>query len=63
MESDAAFFSRRAREEKLAASRADHPRARRAHLEMSARYTDLARAIEGEPPDDDDEPGRAGIWF
>ena len=65
MESDAAFFTRRAREERLAATRADHPQARKAHLQMAARYTDLARAIEGRPPDpDEDQPtGRAGIWF
>lgn len=65
MESDAAFFTRRAREERLAATRADHPQARKAHLQMAARYTDLARAIEGRPTGDDpdDRHERAGIWF
>ena len=65
MESDAAFFTRRAREERFAATKAEHPQARKAHLQMAARYSDLARAIDGKPPDDDeDEPtGRVGIWF
>ena len=49
MESNATYFSRRAREELFAAIRADHHRARRAHLDMAARYDDLARAIEAEP--------------
>jgi len=38
MESDAAFFTRRAREERFAATKAEHPKARKAHLEMAARY-------------------------
>ena len=65
MESDAAFFTRRAREERFAATKAEHPKARRAHLEMAARYADLARAIEGKPPDDDPDGQyeRVGIWF
>ena len=65
MESDAAFFTRRAREERLAATRADHPQARKAHLQMAARYSDLAHAIEGKPgdEDEDDKAGRIGIWF
>ena len=65
MESDAAFFTRRAREERFAATKAEHPQARKAHLQMAARYSDLARAIDGKPPgDDEDEPtGRVGIWF
>jgi len=65
MESDAAFFTRRAREERFAATRAEHPQARKAHLQMAARYSDLARAIDGEPPDDEsgDKHERAGIWF
>lgn len=65
MESDAAFFTRRAREERFAATKAEHPNARKVHLEMAARYADLASAIEGRPLDED--PGhqndRAGIWF
>ena len=64
MESDAAFFTRRAREERFAATKAEHPQARKAHLQMAARYADLARAIDGKPPDDnDDRHERAGIWF
>lgn len=65
MESDSAFFTRRAREEMLAASKADHPRAREAHLQLAARYSDLARAIDGAPDTDvgDEKPGRVGIWF
>ena len=64
MESDAAFFTRRAREERFAATKAEHPKARKAHLEMAARYADLASAIEGRPLDDDpDNRERVGIWF
>jgi hypothetical protein len=65
MESDAAFFTRRAREERFAATKAEHPVARKAHLEMAARYIDLASAIEGRPPDDNPEhqKERVGIWF
>jgi hypothetical protein len=65
MESDAAFFTRRAREERFAATKAEHPRARKAHLEMAARYADLASAIEGKPLDDDPDlrKDRVGIWF
>ncbi|MCH8616679.1 hypothetical protein LZ016_11285 [Sphingomonas sp. SM33] len=46
MESDAVYFRRRASEENLAAIRADHPRARKAHLELAGRYDDLADAID-----------------
>ena len=66
METDAAFFTRRAREELLAASKALHPRARQIHLEMAGRYADLARAIDPDVmPEQDQEPApeRAGIWF
>jgi hypothetical protein len=65
MESDAAFFTRRAREERFAATKAEHPKARKAHLEMAARYADLASAIEGKPLDDDPDlrKDRVGIWF
>jgi hypothetical protein len=65
METDAAFFARRAREELLAASRADHPRARQAHLDMAGRYSDLVRAIGSNelPPEDREQHERAGIWF
>lgn len=65
MESDSAFFTRRAREERFAATKAEHPQARKAHLQMAARYADLARAIDGMSSNhDEDEPiGSAGIWF
>lgn len=62
MESDAAFFTRRAREERFAATKAEHPQARKAHLQMAARYASLARAIDGSSPDDDHHE-RPGIWF
>jgi hypothetical protein len=59
MESDAAYFRRRALEEHLAALKADNPNARRAHCELAARYEELARAIveQSRPAD------RLGIWF
>ena len=46
MMSDAAYFSRRANEERVAAMKAADPRARKVHLEMAARYDELACAIE-----------------
>jgi hypothetical protein len=46
METDAAYFARRAREERTAAMKAPHPEARKAHLEMAGRYGELASAIE-----------------
>ena len=46
METDAKYFRRRAREEFFAAIRADHHKARRAHLDMAARYEDLVRALD-----------------
>jgi hypothetical protein len=45
MESDAIYFARRARDERVAAMAAVHPIARRAHLEMAERYDVLAGAI------------------
>jgi hypothetical protein len=45
MEGDAAYFGRRAQEERVAAMKAAHPAARRAHLDMARRYSDLATAI------------------
>jgi hypothetical protein len=45
MEGDAAYFGRRAREEREAAMRAAHPAAQHAHLEMARRYDDLGTAI------------------
>jgi len=50
MESNTSYFSRRAREELFAAIRADHHRARRAHLDMAARYDELARSTEFQQP-------------
>jgi hypothetical protein len=46
MEGDGIYFGRRANEERVAAMKAAHPRARNAHLEMADRYHDLAVAIE-----------------
>lgn len=45
MEGDAVYFSRRAREERAAATNAAHPAARDAHLQMAGRYEELAEAI------------------
>jgi hypothetical protein len=45
MEGDAAYFSRRASDERLAASNAVSPSAREAHMEMAERYDELAAAI------------------
>ncbi|MFL6752752.1 MAG: hypothetical protein ACJ8D5_09895 [Sphingomicrobium sp.] len=46
MESDTVYFARRASEERAAAMKAPHPAARAAHLDMAARYDDLAGAIQ-----------------
>lgn len=49
MESDRDYFARRAAEEKSAALRAAHPRARAAHGEMAKRYDErLADMTAGE---------------
>ena len=42
MDEDAVYFERRASEELLAAAKAQHPRAREAHLTMAQSYWDLA---------------------
>ncbi len=42
MDEDTLYFERRASEEFLAAAKAQHPRAREAHLTMAQRYQDLA---------------------
>jgi hypothetical protein len=42
MEEDALYFERRATEELVAAAKAQHPRAREAHLKMARCYQDLA---------------------
>jgi len=45
MESDAAYFKRRALEERAAAARAVHPSARESHLGLAGRYEELAGAL------------------
>jgi hypothetical protein len=45
MESDKAYFTRRAAEERILAAVALHDAAKFAHFELAARYDDLARAI------------------
>jgi hypothetical protein len=45
MEADAVYFARRASEERAAAMRAVHLKARQAHREMASRYQDLATSI------------------
>ena len=56
MESNASYFSRRAREELFAAIRADHHKGRRAHLDLAARYDDLVRSIEVQEPRSEPNP-------
>ena len=46
MEGDAAYFSRRAHEERRAADNAAHETARQLHLELADRYDEFAAAIE-----------------
>jgi hypothetical protein len=41
MGEDALYFERRASQELVAAEKAQHPRAREAHLEMARHYRDL----------------------
>jgi hypothetical protein len=43
-ESDCEYFLRRATEERSAAELAGHPSARRAHLELAGRYSEMAEA-------------------
>lgn len=45
MEGDAIYFGRRASQEREAALKAAHPKARQAHLDLAARYEDLAHSI------------------
>jgi hypothetical protein len=45
MESDKAYFTRRGLEERALAAEATHDFAEKAHLELAARYEDLALAI------------------
>ena len=46
MESDSHYFSRRAWQEREAATKALHPAARDAHLAMARRFEDVSRAID-----------------
>ena len=48
MEGDAAYFFRRASEERAAAMRSANPHARQSHLELARRYDDLVTAIEAQ---------------
>jgi hypothetical protein len=45
MEGDRAYFGRRAIEERIAAMKSAHPNVRKTHLDMAARYEELAQAI------------------
>jgi len=45
MDGDVAYLLRRASEERAAAMRAWHPNARQSHLELAARYQEMADAI------------------
>jgi hypothetical protein len=45
MDGDVAYLLRRASEERAAAMRARHPNARQSHLELAARYQEMADAI------------------
>jgi len=50
MQSDAIYFSRRASEERVAASGAASSTAREAHLAMAKRYAELATALDAHAP-------------
>ena len=45
MAGDVAYLIRRASEEREAAMRAAHPKARQSHLQLAARYQEMADAI------------------
>jgi hypothetical protein len=45
MKTDHYYFGRRAKEEREAAMKAPHLRARQAHIELARRYAELADAI------------------
>jgi hypothetical protein len=45
MQSDRAYFARRASEERTAALQTRHKAVRQAHTQMAERYEELARAI------------------
>ncbi|HEU5286213.1 MAG TPA: hypothetical protein VFU20_06865 [Sphingomicrobium sp.] len=44
-QSDAEYFARRSNEERAAAERATHPRARQSHIDLADRFAEAARAI------------------
>jgi hypothetical protein len=48
MEGDRAYCRRRASEEKAAALKAIHPKARKAHLELAQRFEDLSCSISAQ---------------
>jgi hypothetical protein len=45
MESEGTYCSRRAQEEREAAMKASHPKARQAHLELAETYEGRSRAV------------------
>ena len=48
---DAAYFTRRARDERAAAQRANDPRSRQTHLELAERYAAAAQSGAIDRPD------------
>jgi hypothetical protein len=48
MESESAYLSRRAREERLAAATARHPKVRAVHVDLAERYEARLRLAETE---------------
>ena len=52
MEGDSTYFSRRASEERDAATNAAHSMAREAHLKMAERYDNFAAATKTHQPED-----------
>jgi hypothetical protein len=67
MESDAAYFRRRAREERIAAAKTASSQTSRDHLDLAVRYEELAAAIETQAREmgiefDGDTSGRANRY-
>ena len=50
MKGDAAYFARRALEERNAASKAAHPAAKRSHVQMAEHYEGMGAAIGSGKP-------------
>lgn len=48
MESDRSYFTRRALEERSAADKAKHPKARDAHRQIAERYLEQANTVDAE---------------